>query len=365
MKILIPLIICALVLSMSSFSYAVAGAPTTTVYHVTSPSHAIAGSEAPLAVSATVYYNNTVVGYRLVVGVLDAGLSPQRIVPGAVVSSTAPCANQPEASALCAITVPQSSGVVRIGFQIGGIFGDRQKPGIWDLNVTSALIDHQNTVVAGSVSSKLFKINLTPVALNVNVPSNVAVTVDGVLHPAGSVSVGVALGQHTVAVPQLVNVTQSTRLKFDHWSDGYPSTLRTIVVTDFATLQADYITQNLLTLIGVQDNSTVSTWYDASSNATFSTIQYVPMSGGLGELSPRLLFLGWYENGQLVTDSPTGRISMDRPRTLTAVWQVDFSEPVEVVLGILTVAIIAFLLVRRRNRTAIGRSWSKRARSHS
>jgi len=315
MKILIPLIICALVLSMSSLSYAAAGAPTTTIYQITSPSRAIAGSETPLAISAIISYNNTVVGYRLVVGVLDAGLSPERIVPGAVVSSTDPCANLPEASALCAITLPQSSGVVRVDFQIGGIFGGRQKPGMWDLNVTSALVDHQNTLVAGSVSSRLFKINLMPVALKINVPLNVAVTVDGVLQPAGSVSVGVALGQHTVTVTQLVNLTQSTRLRFDHWSDGYQSTLRTIVVTDSATLQADYVTQNLLILIGVQDNSTVSRWYNAGSNATFSTTQYLPISASLGELSPRISLQGWFEDGQRLTSSPTGSISMDEPHT--------------------------------------------------
>jgi hypothetical protein len=342
-----------------------AASQTTTVYQITSPTSSVAGSENPLPVTVSIYYNNTVAGNQLVVGVLDADLSPQRIVPGVVISSTNPCVNQPEPAALCAMTVPMSSGVERIDFQIGGIFGGRRMPGFWDLNVTSALFDRQNNLIPGSVSSKLFRINLTPVALNVNVPSNVIVSVDGLSQPAGPVSMGVALGQHNITVPQLVNVTQYTRLRFDHWSDGYPSTLRTIVVTNSTTLQADYVTQNLLTLIGVQGNAAVSNWYDADNNATFSTNQYQSIPGLLGAFSARFSLQGWYENGQLLTSSPTGTISMDKPHTLTAVWQVDYSIPAAITLGIVAAVIIGFLLLRRKSRTPSIHSRSKRRRKRS
>jgi len=160
-------------------------------------------------------------------------------------------------------------------------------------------------------------------------------------------------------VPQLVNVSQSTRLRFDHWSDGYPSPLRSILVTNPTTLQADYLTQNLLTLIGGQGNATVSSWYDANKNATFSAAQSEPMSGALGV---RLLFQGWYENGQLLTNSLAGTISMDKPHTLTALWRVDYSIPAAIMLGIIAVLIIAYLLVQRRNRTTTARRGSKRRR---
>ena len=363
MKILIPLIACLLIISMSSFYPTVAAARTTTIYQVLGPSGVAAGSENPMPLAVTVYYNNSLPGYHLVVGVLDAQLSPERIVPGVVVSSTTPCTNQPAASALCAIVVPTSSGVVRIAFQLGGIFGGRQKLGTWELNVTSVLIDNQNAIVVGSVSSRLFKVSLTPYALNVNVPSNVAVSVDGLLQPTGTVSVGVPLGRHNVTLPRFVNVTQSTRLRFDHWSDGYPSPLRTVVVTNSMTLQADYVTQNLLTLIGVQGNASLSTWYDTNTNAPYSTNQYEPISGGLGEFGLRLSFQGWYENGQLLTNSRTGTISMNKPHTLTALWQLDYSIPAAIMLGIVAVVIIAYLLIQRRNRTPTARHGSKRRRN--
>jgi len=365
MRLLIPLIICAIAISMSLFSSAGAVVPTTTIRQLTGTTNAVAGSQTPLSVSATIHYDNSIVGYRLVVGVLDTGLSPQRLVSGVVISSTTPCENQAVASAYCTMTVSSPSGDIIVRFQIGGIFGDRQRPGSWVLNVTSALIDKQNRLVAGSTSSRLFKINLEPVALTIYAPPEVSVMIDGMLQPAGSVSLGVSLGSLNITLPQLVNVSQSTRLRFDHWSDGSLSPFRTITVTGNTSLKADYATQNMLTLINVQGNTTVANWYDANSNATFSTTQHQEASGMFAELAPRLVLQGWYEDGRLVTTSPSGVISMDKPHKLTAVWRTDFSEPWEVVLGILTVVIITILVVERRNRKSLDPSPSKRTRSHS
>jgi len=154
--------ICLLA-TMNSFNPA---AQTTTIYQVNSPSHALAGTETPLPISVTIHYHNAATSSRLVVGILDAGSSPERIVPGAVVFSTDPCINQPGASALCMIAVAKSSGVVKIDFQIGGIFDGEGQPKVWNLNVTSLLIDPQDSLIPGSVSSKLLKIDLTQAASN-------------------------------------------------------------------------------------------------------------------------------------------------------------------------------------------------------
>ena len=141
-------------------------AQTTAIYQVNSSSHALAGTETPLPISVTIHYHNAATGSRLVVGILDANTSPERIMPGVVVFSTDPCINQPGASALCTIAIASSSGVVKIDFQIGGIFDSGEQPKVWNLNVTSLLIDHQNNLIPGSVSSKLLKINLTHAASN-------------------------------------------------------------------------------------------------------------------------------------------------------------------------------------------------------
>jgi hypothetical protein len=365
LKLSILLVVCFLVICSVFVSPSVEVAQTTTVSQVNGPSSAVAGSMNPLSVSATVYYNNAGAGYELLVGILDVDLSPQGIVPGVVISSTDPCVNEPAPAAVCVIAVPKPSGSELIDFQIGGIFGGRRAPGKWDLNITSALLDHQNNLVPGSVSSKLFEIALTPVALNVDVPSSVRVSIDGVQQSAGSVSIGVALGQHNITVPQLVNVSQSTRLRFDHWSDGYPTVLRTIVVRNSTTLQAVYVTQNLLALIGVEKNSTISTWYDADANATFSVNPYEPMTGVLATLGAKLSLQGWYENGKLLTTSPTGTIAMDKPHTLTAVWQVDYSSPATVTLAIVAVIVVILLLLRRKAAVSATQRGGKTRRKHS
>ena len=158
------LVICLLT-SMSLFYPAAEVATTMTLYQVNSPTNAIAGTETPLPILVTVYYANAPTGSRLVVDLLNSSSSPERIVPGVVVSSTEPCINQPETSALCTIAVEKALGVVKIDFQIGGIFGSGQ-PKAWSLNITAFLINPQNYIIPDSVSSKLFKIDLTRGASN-------------------------------------------------------------------------------------------------------------------------------------------------------------------------------------------------------
>jgi hypothetical protein len=326
----------------------VEAAQSTGIHLVNSPTSVVAGSNNPIPVTVTVYYNGTTPGYELVVGILDMGLTPQRIVPGIVTSSTIACVNQPEPAALCAITTPAASGAESIDFQIGGIFGGKHAPGGWNLNVTAVLYDTQGRIVPGSVSSALFEIMLTPVALNVDVPSQVPVSVDGVQQSPGPTTVGVALGQHNITVPQFVQLTASTRLRFTQWSDGYPTTLRNIVVANNSSYQAQYVTQNLLTLVGVGQNITGTGWYDANTNGTFSATQTQPLNGTLGAVGGRSVFQGWYENGQLITNQPNGTILMDKPHTLTAVWQTDYSVPGIIVLAIAAAAIVILLVARRR-----------------
>jgi len=135
---------------------------TTAIYQVSTPSQALAGTETPLPISVTVYYHNAAAGSRLVVGILNASSSPERIVPGVVVYSTDPCINQPGASAVCTVAITKTSGIVKINFQIGGIFGGGQ-PKVWNLNVTSLLVDSQSNLIPGSASDKLLKIDLNSI----------------------------------------------------------------------------------------------------------------------------------------------------------------------------------------------------------
>ncbi len=135
------------------------------------------------------------------------------------------------------------------------------------------------------------------------------------------------------------------------------------MVTGNASIEAVYVTQHLLTLVGAGENATVAGWYDADSVATFSTNQYQPITGLLGEIGAKSTFQGWYENTQLITSSPNGTISMDKPHTLTAVWQIDYTVPGGITLGIVAAIVVAYLVVRR-SKTKPARRPRTRSRRH-
>lgn len=324
----------------------------------------MAGSLEPIPVMAIVFYNDTLPGYSLVVVITDAENTPQTIVPGIITTSTDPCANQPVLAALCVVKLSAASGAEQVNFQIGGILGAKRGPGTWDLNITTALLDSSNTLVPKSTSTILFKILLVPVALRVIVPAAVTVSVDGVQQPAGPAEVAVELGEHNLTAPSLVKIDTTTRLKFDHWSDGVTETNRTILITSDTNIEAVYMTQNLLTITGPQLNVTGAGWYDENAIATFTVPQTQPMSGIMGALGGKLNFQGWYENGQLLTASITGTISMNQPHTVTAVWQTDYSVPGVILVGIAVIVAIAYVTASRRIAKPTKRS-SRRRRKRS
>jgi uncharacterized repeat protein (TIGR02543 family) len=253
---------------------------------------------------------------------------------------------------------------VRIDFQIGGIFGGRVEPGVWDLNVTSVLIDPQNNLIPGSVSSRLFKVDLAPVSLNVAVPSHVIVSVDGTLQPAGSTTVGVALGQHNITVPEFANVSQSTRLRFDHWDDGSTRPNRTVNLQSDTTIEATFVPQYLLTLKSPPTLAMGAGWYDMGSTAQFSVPTAIQMPGLLGAIGARQVFKGWYEDGERVTTSNIGSVGMFGAHTLTAKWTPDYTIPVISLAAIAAVIEGSAVFVSRR-RAAGGERKRKRKRQRA
>ena len=190
----------------------------TVIYQVNSPSHPLAGTEAPLPISVTIHYHNAATGSRLVVGILDASSSAARIVPGVVVFSTDRCINQPGISAVCTIAVAKPSAVVKINFQIGGIFDGGGQPKVWNLNVTSLLVGPQNNLIPGSMSSKLLKIDLTQAASNaktnpMNKPDNLAALSELDI----SIPVAIALTLFAAAIIAIL-LTQRTKRSTRHGS---------------------------------------------------------------------------------------------------------------------------------------------------
>lgn len=347
--LLILLSITSLVLAFPN-----AYAQSTRIYQLVQPSHTIAGGQDPIEVTAIVYYNDTNPGNTLIVGILDTDTTPQRIIPAIVTSSPDPCLNQGVLAALCVIRVKAASGAEHLDFKIGGILGGKRVPGTWNLNMTTALFDPTNNLIPKTVNTILFGISLTPVALKVNVPAAIVVSVDDVPQPPGPAVVGVALGEHNITVPSVVQVDPTTRLLIDHWSDGSTDTYRTIFITGNANFDVVYSTQHLLTVTDPQAAGTGAGWYNEGQTATFSVAATEPMGGILGALGGKLNFQGWYENEQLLTTLTTGTVSMNGPHTVTAVFHADYSEPAAI-LGIVIVILLAYLFVRRRTAKTLGR----------
>jgi hypothetical protein len=343
------LLVCLFVASLV-LAFPTVYAQSTRIYEIVQPSHAVAGGQDPIEVTAIVYYNNTTPGNYLATWIIDQDTTPKGITPGIVTSSPDRCLNQPVLAALCVIGINTASGVEHVDFKIGGILGGKRGPGTWNLNLTTALFDSKDILISKTTSTVLFGIQLTPLALEVTVPAAVAVSVDGVQQPPGPAVVGVALGEHNISVPALVQVDPTTRLMFDHWPDGSTDTNRTIFITSDANITVTYVTQNLLTIAGPQAASTGSGWYNEGEKATFSVAPAEPVAGLLGNLGGKMRFQGWYENGQLLTSSTTGSISMNRPHTITAVWQADYSEPALILTGVVIIFALAYLMVRRRTK---------------
>ena len=301
----------------------------------------------PFSVTVTVGYRNAGSNYSLIVGILNAGEVPTKIIAGIASSSPDPCVNPQILAAYCLVKPKNSTGVENFQFKIGGILGSPSKEGEWDLNMTAILANGNNTLVENSVSSVLFTITSSPILLTLKAPAMVAVTLDGVKQSPGTIQLPMVAGAHNLSVPIIVQIDNTTRLKFDSWSDGFPTPNRTVEINSSTSYEADYVTQFMLTVAG-QASATGQGWYDAGSIARFSVGSSQPMSGPLGLLGGKLRFQGWYEGNKLQTNSSADTIVMDKPHALTAHWRPDYTTPLIIVAGVAIILVLAYLIIRRR-----------------
>jgi len=326
-------------------------AQTTTITELQHPSYAVAGGLDPLLVTATVSYTDAAPDYSLFVGIVDLDRTPLEVVPGIASSSPDMCINAPVLLAFCVLRPPTPSGVEHLEFKIGGLLGEPREPGYWNLNITAGLMTPDNVVVEGSVSSIPFGINLTPVILTVMVPASIVVTVDGVEQPPGPVQLPVAVGLHNVSVPEIAEINDETRLRFDHWSDGWIERNRTITVKPNGEFEAVYVTQFRLKISGQAMSATGAGWYDEGSEAMFSVSETESMSGILGLLGGYLKFQGWYEEGNLVSEDTDGKITMNEPHTLSVRWDADYTYPALSVTALFVALVLVVVAFRRRAAT--------------
>lgn len=344
------------------FSLTPVHAQTTSITQLTYPSTVIAGSLNPIPVNLSIPYNNTKLGYWLLVGIVDQQMN-NSIVPGNVLGSPYSCLDQPIAKALCKAQLSSASGVESLQFKIGGIFANVQPtPGTWNLQVISLLLDSNNTVL--SRSSLSFMIYLTPIILTLDLPGNATVRLDGKVTRGGSIPV--AIGRHTISISTLVMLNGTDRLIFDRWSDGSIQPNRTLFVSSNSKLAVVYHTQHLLIInsnvVGV--NVAGAGWYDNGSFARFSVNQVqVPTGGVLDLLGAKTTFQGWFEAGKLLTSSTFGTVEMNRSHTITAQWMIDYTIPLIYALVCVGVGLGTYFVFRHQTgRDRRRRSKSRRSR---
>jgi hypothetical protein len=185
-----------------------------------------------------------------------------------------------------------------------------------------------NDVVAGTGVETVSNGQLLWVAnptLILQVPSQVQVTVDGVIQEAGSIQLSMPIGVHNVSVPNFVQLDAGTRLRFISWAPGSQLITDPNIRIDIQSderVEAIYVTQYKLILVSsIEIGSSAfnytswADWYDSGSTANFTaSTPIIPM-----------VFNGWYdETGNLVTTSQTGTIPMDGTHILEAQWQPNY-----------------------------------------
>jgi len=194
----------------------------------------------------------------------------------------------------------------------------------------------------------------TSAAVNVEPSADLYVTVDGVKYTSSQLPATfdwVIGSTHTLAVDSTVQ-GNGVRYVFVRWSDGSTDISRSLTATEDTKLTATYKTQYQLTVASDVGSPQGSGWYDAGTQATFSVSSPQPETGFMGTLGGKLVFQVW--SGDSNAASPSATIGMDGPKTVTATWTTDNTQPYIVLAAIAAVVVIvaALAIFMRRKKAS-------------
>jgi hypothetical protein len=131
----------------------------------------------------------------------------------------------------------------------------------------------------------------------------------------------------TFSANTVVEATDNTRLKFDHWSGDYTGQSPTgqLLMDRPHTVRANFFSQYLLLVqydpagISAKYNESNAGWYNAKAN-----VQVGPAPSTLDLSSvERLRFVGWVDNGSSFS-TPSYTVVMDQPRTITLSYMTQY-----------------------------------------
>ena len=186
-------------------------------------------------------------------------------------------------------------------------------------------------------------------SLDLSIPYQVQALVDHASYGSGSVELPVSPGLHTIAVPSIIDINDTSRLSFQKWSDGSTDPSHSMNVSSNVSLMPLYSQQFKLTIISPFSNSQTG-WYDQDTIVKILKPASQPGKGLLGLLGARIEFVGWYEDGRQVLPSGQGDITMSVAHTLVEGWTIDYRLPIMIIDLILAiVAILAFRTIRKKS----------------
>jgi hypothetical protein len=148
------------------------------------------------------------------------------------------------------------------------------------------------------------------------------------------------------SVPAEVEGAKGTKYVFTSWTvDGTPRGENGFIVIMDAPhkVVAKYDTMFLLTIVSDYGNPRGVGYYKSGETAVFGVDS--PVGIGIQHV-----FVEW--NGDYTGNNPQGSITMDGPKTLTAVWTTNYLQLYIIIGAIVAIAVVAGLLVwmRRRGR---------------
>jgi len=324
-------------------------------------------------------------GRNLIIGIID--VSTEDYVKG-VGSALLPTRNCKDPSTACMRVVTSTdSGTITVSFEVVApmLAGD------WKLKAIASIADdNYNSIQSSKSESPLPTIRVYDKAnLIILLPPLISVQVDGVEQEPGNIALNLSPHKHSILVPQILPMNDTTRFRFIGWGDSdckgrrscrdsctSPSnspnrTVDTSALPPGETswwLWARYVIQYKVTvtsplsyevIVGSSPFSLVpkEDWYDEST-VLFLSVPASPqsMNNILGALGAKWIFDGWYTNVRYLANSSTVPFFVRTPIAVEARWRPDYTTPIRIAQPILIVlgALVLVYLILRRTRVRGG-----------
>jgi len=147
-------------------------------------------------------------------------------------------------------------------------------------------------------------------------PTGLKYSVDGAVYNSEKTFTWIETNTYTITAQSLQNAGSGARYVYNYWSDGGNRSHTYTVPGSDKTVTAHYRKQYTLTVNSVHGNPQGAGWYNENTSADFSVT--TPDAQG----DTRYVFLYW--SGDYSDTNPSGSITMNTPKSVTAHWKTQY-----------------------------------------